>query len=122
LSALEVAEVPFTVVTVTSTVPAVWGGATAVMDVVELTVKLRAGTLPKATPVMPTKLLPVIVSETFPEVLIDVVDRLLTVGAGAEESETTTRETPVLVYRTSKRSPEAKRSPVTVWKSPKYEP
>jgi hypothetical protein len=54
---------PESVVTVTSTPPAAWAGATTVSDVAELTVTLDGGTTvaPNATLVAPaTKSLPVI--------------------------------------------------------------
>jgi hypothetical protein len=52
-SALDRAEVPPTVVTVTSTVPALSAGDVAEIEVAELTVKFVAGVPPKATAVAP---------------------------------------------------------------------
>ena len=57
-SAAPVAEVPLLVVTRTSTRPAVWAGATAVIEPSELTVKLAAAVPPKLTAVAPEKLAP----------------------------------------------------------------
>jgi hypothetical protein len=78
----ETAEVPVGVVTVTSTVPAGSVGATAVIEVLETTVKL-AGTLPNSTRLAPVKFVPVMVTLVPPAVLPLEVDRLVTVGAPA---------------------------------------
>jgi len=59
--------VPPTVLTVTSTAPAAWAGATATIVACETTVKLAAGVPPKVTDVAPVKLVPVIVTEVPPE-------------------------------------------------------
>jgi hypothetical protein len=63
-----VADVPAKVVTVMSTVPARPAGATAVMDVSELTVK-AAATPPKFTAVAPMNALPVMVMASPPMAL-----------------------------------------------------
>jgi hypothetical protein len=67
-SADEVADVPPTVITVTSTVPVLAAGVTAVMDMGELTVKLVALVEPKLTVVAPVKLVPAMVTEVPPPV------------------------------------------------------
>jgi len=59
--------VPPGVVTVTSTVLAVLAGEMAVIDVGELTVKLAAGVVPKATFVTPVKPEPLIVTVLPPD-------------------------------------------------------
>src|SRR5437016_1050771 len=64
-SAELVALVPPGVVTITSTVP-VPAGATAVIDVVEMTVKLVAGAEPKLTAVAPLKFVPVTLTDVPP--------------------------------------------------------
>jgi hypothetical protein len=64
-SAAEVGEVPFGVVTVTSTVP-VPAGEVAVIEVSELTVKLAAEATPKRTAVAPVKPVPVMVTVVPP--------------------------------------------------------
>jgi hypothetical protein len=68
------------VVTVTSTVP-VPAGDVAVIDVVELTVKLVAAVAPKVTAVVPVKFVPVIVTEVPPVVGPAVGEIEVTVGA-----------------------------------------
>jgi hypothetical protein len=82
-SLLETLEVPFGVTTVTSTVPAACGGATAVNWLSEFTMKLLAGTLPKKTRLTPVKMLPFTVVSVPPAVVPDVVPRLVTEGAAA---------------------------------------
>jgi hypothetical protein len=82
-SALPVAEVPVGVVTMMSTVPANWAGATAVMEVSLLTVKLVAATPPKETPLAPVKPLPLMVTLVPPAVLPLLVLRPVTAGAAA---------------------------------------
>ena len=78
-SAGEVAEVPPTVVTVTSTVP-VPAGAVAKIEVAELTVKLVAAVAPKFTAVAFVKFVPVMVTLVPPVVgpVVGVIE--LTVG------------------------------------------
>jgi hypothetical protein len=61
-----VLEVPPTVVTVTSTLPAISAGLAAVIWPALLTVKLVAGTVPKSTAVAPVKSIPVIVTVVSP--------------------------------------------------------
>jgi hypothetical protein len=68
-SLLLVADVPAKVVTVRATVAATCGGATAVMLVSLVTVKLAAGTPPKVTAVAPVKPLPVSVTGVPPLLL-----------------------------------------------------
>ena len=75
--------VPAVVVTVMSTVAAAWAGETAVMDVLELTTQLTAGTLPKFTAVVPVRSVPVMVTEVPPAVLPLLVPSEVTVGAEA---------------------------------------
>ena len=65
-SLADVAEVPAAVVTVTLTVPAASAGSTAVICVVELTVKLVAAVLPNITAVAPVKFVPVMTTEVPP--------------------------------------------------------
>jgi hypothetical protein len=68
-SALLVAEVPPGVVTVTSTVPAVWAGDVTVMVVPPPpTVNVETTVLPKFTAVAPVKLLPVMVTLVPPAI------------------------------------------------------
>jgi hypothetical protein len=81
-SAAAAGDVPLGVVTVTSTVPAAWGGAVAVIDVAELTVNERAAVLPKLTAVAPVKFVPVIVTEVPPAVLPVVGLSPVTAGTG----------------------------------------
>jgi hypothetical protein len=80
-SALLVADVPPTVVTVTSTVPAASAGVTAVIVVALTTVKLAADTLPNLTALAPVKPVPVIVTLVPPAVGPLVGDTAVTVGA-----------------------------------------
>src|SRR5437868_3810554 len=61
-SAAPVALVPLGVVTVMSTVPAVWAGEVAVIDVALFTVKEAAAVAPKLTAVAPVNPVPVIVT------------------------------------------------------------
>ena len=67
-SAAEVALVPAGVVTVTSTLPAAPAGATAVIEVAELTVNNVAAVAPNLTAVAPLKLVPVMVTRVPPAV------------------------------------------------------
>ena len=71
------------VVTVTSTVPALPAGETAVIWVAELKVKLAALVAPNITAVTPVKSVPVMTTEVPPAVGPLVVAREVTVGAGA---------------------------------------
>jgi hypothetical protein len=80
-AAAETADVPLEVVTVTSTVPAAWGGTTAVRSVVELTMNAVAGVVPKRTSVTPAKFVPEMVRTVPPAVEPDVVPIAVTVGA-----------------------------------------
>jgi hypothetical protein len=64
-------------------VPAACGGATAVIEVEELTVKLAAATPPKLTPVAPVKFVPGMLTLVPPAVVPLVVPSELTVGAEA---------------------------------------
>ena len=73
------ADVPPTVVTLTSTVP-VPAGEVAVIDVAELTVKPVAGVAPNVTAVAPLKLVPVIVTDVPPVAGPEVGDIDVTVG------------------------------------------
>ena len=81
LSALLVAEEPVAFVTVTSTVLAASAGATAVIDVAELTVTLVAATLPKLTVLPDANPVPVMVTEVPPAVGPLVGLTAVTVGA-----------------------------------------
>jgi hypothetical protein len=71
------------VITATVTVPVASGGEVAVMDVLEFTVKLAAGVVPKRTALAPVKSVPVSVSDVPPAVLPVDGLRLVTVGAEA---------------------------------------
>ena len=66
-SAADVAEVPPTVVTLTSTVP-IPAGDVAVIDVEETTVKPVAAVAPKVTAVAPVKFVPVMITVVTPVV------------------------------------------------------
>src|SRR5882672_7919511 len=66
-----------------STTPAALGGEVAVIDVLEFTVKLAAGTVPKLTAIAPVKFVPVMLTDVPPAVLPLVGDRLVTVGTEA---------------------------------------
>ena len=78
-----VPEVPVKVATVISTVAAACDGLVAVIDVLELTVKLTAATPPKKTPVAPVKPVPMIVTLVPPAVLPVLGETEVTVGAAA---------------------------------------
>jgi len=83
LSALLVAEEPVAFVTVTSTVLAASAGATAVIDVAELTVTLVAATLPKLTRSPEANPVPVMVTDVPPAEGPVVGLIAVTVGASA---------------------------------------
>ena len=83
-SAEEIAEVPPTVVTVTSTVPAACAGEKAVTSVLETTENEIAFDAPKWTAVAPVKLVPVMVTNVLPRVGPDAGATELTVGAGTK--------------------------------------
>jgi hypothetical protein len=68
-SALDAPLVPFAVVTVTSTVPALWAGDVAVIEVELLTANELAAVPPKLTAVTPTKFVPVMVTLVAPAVV-----------------------------------------------------
>jgi hypothetical protein len=82
-SAVEVGEVPAVVVTMMSTIPAAFGGAVALIEMAEVTVKAVAGTVPNETPLAPVKFVPVIVTTVPPAVLPEVGVIAVTVGADA---------------------------------------
>jgi len=65
----------------TSTAPAAWAGAVAVIWVAELTVKDVAGVPPKVTAVAPVKFVPVIVTVVPPAVAPELGVRDTYVGA-----------------------------------------
>jgi hypothetical protein len=77
-----IALVPLGVVTRTSTVPTGSAGATATIDVLEVTVKLAAAIEPNSTAVAPVKLLPVIVTVVSVSAGPFFGDTFLTLGAG----------------------------------------
>ena len=79
----EVALVPPGVVTVTSTVPAVPAGETAVIWVAEVTVKLDAETVPNFTTVAPVNPVPVTVTVVPPATGPDAGVIPVTVGTGS---------------------------------------
>jgi hypothetical protein len=68
VSAELVADVPFAVLTVTSTGPSDPEGVTAVNDVAEVMLNELAATDPKSTVVAPVKLVPVMVTEVPPAI------------------------------------------------------
>ena len=72
---------PQGVITVTSTVPAVPAGLSAVIEVALTTVTFVAGVVPKSTAVAPVKSVPVIVTGVPPAVVPLVGERAVTVGA-----------------------------------------
>ena len=80
-SATLVALVPPIVVTRTSTVPAAWAGAVAVIWVALLTVTPLAAVPPKVTAVAPDRLVPVMVTVAPPAVGPAVGEMEVTVGA-----------------------------------------
>jgi hypothetical protein len=80
-SALPVGDVPATVVTVTSTVAAACGGATAVSCVSLFTVNDVAAYAPKLTADAPVKPLPVTITTVPPAVVPDEVPSAVTAGA-----------------------------------------
>jgi hypothetical protein len=82
--------VPPAVVTVTSTVPALAAGDTAVIDVSPFTVKLAASVEPKVTAVAPVNPVPVIVTLVPPAAGPAVTDTLVTLG-GATKSDARVR-------------------------------
>jgi hypothetical protein len=82
-SAGEVAEVPPVVVTVTSTVPAAWGGVVVLILVLETTVN-DAGVAPKSTAVAVVKLVPVMVTGVPPALGPDVGATELIVGGATK--------------------------------------
>jgi hypothetical protein len=84
-SAETAGELPLGVATMMSTVAAAWGGETAVIDVLELTVNDAAGTPPKLTPVAPVKFVPVMVVLVPPAVVPLDVPRDEIAGAVAAE-------------------------------------
>jgi hypothetical protein len=79
-SAEPVLELPLLEVTTTSTEPGVCDGATAVIEVAELTVKLLAFVPPNVTLVVPVKPVPVIVMLVPPEPVPVPGDTPVTVG------------------------------------------
>jgi len=81
-SADEVADVPELVVTVMSTVPTKWAGATAVMEPSVFTVKLVAARPPQRTDPAPVKLLPEMVTDVPPMYDPDEGLTPVTTGAG----------------------------------------
>jgi hypothetical protein len=81
VSADPVADVPPTVVTVTSTVPAEPAGEVAVIDELEFTVTPVAALDPKLTAVAPVRSVPVIVTDVPPVAGPAEGDTAVTVGA-----------------------------------------
>lgn len=79
---VEAAEVPLGVVTVTPTLPTGKGGDVAVICVLESTVKLAAGKLPKVTAVAPVKSVPVRVTLVPPAVVPLLGFSVVMAGAG----------------------------------------
>jgi hypothetical protein len=82
-SALTVALVPLDVVTAMLYVAAAWAGETAVIVVAETTLKLVAGTDPKATLVAPVNPLPVIVTVVPPAVGPEAGEMAVMAGGSA---------------------------------------
>jgi hypothetical protein len=82
---LELGElVPPAVVTMTSTVPALAAGDTAVIDVSPFTAKLAAGVPPKVAAVAPVNPVPVTVTLVPPTAGPEVTDMLVTLGGGTK--------------------------------------
>ncbi len=82
--------VPPSVMTATSTVPALAAGETAVMEVSAFTVKPAAGTSPKVTAVAPVNPVPAMATLVPPAAGPEVTDTLVTRGA-ATNPEARTR-------------------------------
>lgn len=74
--------VPYGVVTETLAAPAAPAGATAVIEVALLTVKLVAAVPPNMTAVAPVRFVPVIVTPVPPAVEPDAGEAAVTVGGG----------------------------------------
>jgi hypothetical protein len=85
-SALETAELPVGVTTVTSTVPANWAGLIAVIEPSGLALNWAA-TSPKSTSLAPPRLVPLMVTASPPAVLPEVTLRPATLGALAAAKE-----------------------------------
>ena len=83
-SAELVAEVPPTVITVTSTTPADSAGVVAVINVELLTVKLVAAEAPNLTAVAAVRFMPVIVTDVPPPIGPWFATTLVTVGAATK--------------------------------------
>ena len=83
-SALDVADVPPTVVTRTSAAPALLLGLVAVIDVALLTVKLVAAVMPKVMPLALLKLVPVMVTLVPPAIGPAVGETPVTAGAAVK--------------------------------------
>ena len=81
MSAVEIADMPEGVVTVTSTVPAAWAGLVAVIEVALTTVTPVAAVLPKLTAVAPVKFVPVMVTGVLPTVVPVAGEMPVMVGA-----------------------------------------
>ena len=79
--AVEVADMPDGVVTVTLIIPAVPAGLVVVIEVPLTTVKLVAAVLPNFTAVAPSKFVPVIVTGVPPITEPVAGERTVTVGA-----------------------------------------
>jgi len=84
-------DLPFGVVTVTSTVPAVSNGAVTKIDVAEVTLNCGAGTVPKVTCKAPVRFVPVRVIVVPPPVGPDPGVRLVNVGSPAAADRKSTR-------------------------------
>jgi hypothetical protein len=83
MSALEVADVPPVVVTVTSTAPVVWAGDVTMMDVELCTTRLVvAGVVPNLTVDAAVKFVPVIVTCVVPATDPEEGLMAVTVGVG----------------------------------------
>jgi hypothetical protein len=110
-SAADVCDAPRVVATITSTVPSDSAGVTAMIDVLELTVKFRAAVAPNDTPVTLVKLVPVIVIVVPPTVEPIEAFKFVTTGipgaANVNWSLDETAELPLGVVTVTSTSPAA---------------
>ena len=98
MSAAEIADVPEGVVTVTSTIPAVYAGLVAVIEVALTTVTPVAAVVPKFTAVAPRRFVPEIVTEVPPAVEPDIGVMPVTVGEVVALLFTKTVIVPVFLF------------------------
>ena len=89
------------VVTVTSTVPAVWAGVTAVSWVGESTTKLVAAVVPKSTAVAPLRFVPTTSTVSPPAVEPIEASTAVTVGGMEAEAGEESTATPAIPATTA---------------------